>query len=170
MVRGKDTLFHSLRRQVSSWFVDPMEPVKEKMRTMGMRRLMQLRVLFDRSLAGENMFAVCIAHMHGKERNTLNVTGRYPSFIGMKRRPIWFMSEAIRSTREDTHTIFSVSWSQNFALIAGCAIEAVCDWYLSVYADAYEWVELQYFGMALFADGGVMASKPYCSVASILIG
>ena len=81
------------------------------------------------------------------------------------------MSEAIRKPRENAyaHHIQRLMVTGNFALIAGCSIEAVCDWYLSVYADAYEWVELpNTLGMALFADGGVMASKPYCSVAKYI--
>jgi hypothetical protein len=42
-----------------------------------------------------------------------------------------------------------------------CQVE---EWYLLVYADAFEWVELpNTHGMALFADGGVMASKPYAA-------
>ena len=50
----------------------------------------------------------------------------------------------------------------NFALLAGLSVDEVTDWYLAVYADAYEWVELpNTLGMALFADGGVLASKPY---------
>jgi deoxyribodipyrimidine photolyase-related protein len=49
----------------------------------------------------------------------------------------------------------------NFALLAGLSVEQVTDWYLAVYADACEWVELpNTLGMALFADGGVLASKP----------
>lgn len=52
----------------------------------------------------------------------------------------------------------------NFALLAGLDVEAVCDWYLGVYVDAYEWVELpNTLGMALHADGGLMASKPYAA-------
>jgi deoxyribodipyrimidine photolyase-related protein len=40
----------------------------------------------------------------------------------------------------------------------------VHEWYLAVYADAYEWVELpNTLGMALFADGGLLASKPYAA-------
>ena len=38
------------------------------------------------------------------------------------------------------------------------------EWYLEVYADAYEWVELpNVIGMSQFADGGVLASKPYAA-------
>jgi len=52
----------------------------------------------------------------------------------------------------------------NFALLAGLSPEQVNDWYLAVYADAYEWVELpNVTGMVLFADGGVVASKPYAA-------
>ena len=52
----------------------------------------------------------------------------------------------------------------NFALLAGLDVKEVCDWYLAVYVDAYEWVELpNTLGMALHADGGLMASKPYAA-------
>jgi deoxyribodipyrimidine photolyase-related protein len=51
-----------------------------------------------------------------------------------------------------------------FALIAGLDPRAVNYWYLVVYADAYEWVELpNVTGMALYADGGVLGSKPYAA-------
>jgi deoxyribodipyrimidine photolyase-related protein len=52
----------------------------------------------------------------------------------------------------------------NFALLAGLDPKAVNDWYLQVYVDAYEWVELpNVSGMVLFADGGRLASKPYAA-------
>ncbi len=52
----------------------------------------------------------------------------------------------------------------NFALLAGLNVQEVCDWYLAVYVDAFEWVELpNTLGMALHADGGLMASKPYAA-------
>jgi len=57
----------------------------------------------------------------------------------------------------------------NFALLAGLDVPAVCDWYLAVYVDAYEWVELpNTLGMALHADGGLMASKPYAASGKYL--
>jgi deoxyribodipyrimidine photolyase-related protein len=52
----------------------------------------------------------------------------------------------------------------NFALLAGVAPREIERWYLAVYADAFEWVEMpNTLGMAVFADGGKMASKPYAA-------
>ena len=52
----------------------------------------------------------------------------------------------------------------NFALLAGIAPAEIEAWYLAVYADAIEWVELpNTHGMAIFADGGLMSSKPYAA-------
>jgi deoxyribodipyrimidine photolyase-related protein len=52
----------------------------------------------------------------------------------------------------------------NFALLAGVDPKQVHEWYLAVYADAYEWVELpNTLGMSQFADGGTLASKPYAA-------
>jgi deoxyribodipyrimidine photolyase-related protein len=52
----------------------------------------------------------------------------------------------------------------NFALLAGLLPQQVCDWYLAVYVDAVEWVELpNTAGMALYANGGRFTSKPYAA-------
>lgn len=52
----------------------------------------------------------------------------------------------------------------NFALLAGIDPKEVNEWYLIVYADAYEWVEMpNVTGMILFADDGYLASKPYAA-------
>ena len=52
----------------------------------------------------------------------------------------------------------------NFALLAELDVREVCRWYLAVYVDAFEWVELpNTLGMALHGDGGLMASKPYAA-------
>lgn len=57
----------------------------------------------------------------------------------------------------------------NFALLAGIDPKAVNEWFLIVYADAYEWVELpNVSGMILFADGGYLASKPYAAGGSYI--
>ncbi|MDX8125682.1 cryptochrome/photolyase family protein [Methylomonas sp. OY6] len=57
----------------------------------------------------------------------------------------------------------------NFTLLAGLAPEAVHRWYLGVYIDAFEWVELpNTLGMSQFADGGLLATKPYVSSAAYI--
>ncbi len=57
----------------------------------------------------------------------------------------------------------------NFALLAGLAPDAVHRWYLGVYIDAFEWVELpNTLGMSQYADGGILASKPYVSSAAYI--
>jgi deoxyribodipyrimidine photolyase-related protein len=49
-----------------------------------------------------------------------------------------------------------------YALLLGVEPKQVHSWYLGVYVDAVEWVELpNTLGMSQFADGGLMASKPY---------
>jgi deoxyribodipyrimidine photolyase-related protein len=49
-----------------------------------------------------------------------------------------------------------------FALLLGVKPQAVHEWYLAMYVDAVEWVELpNTLGMSQYADGGLMASKPY---------
>jgi len=76
------------------------------------------------------------------------------------------ISEAVAHTREHaySHHIQRLMVTGNFALIAGLDVKQVQDWYLSVYSDAYEWVEMpNTLGMALFGDGGLLGSKPYAA-------
>ena len=77
--------------------------------------------------------------------------------------------EAVRNTHDNAyaHHIQRLMVTGNFALLAGIAPKEINEWYLIVYADAYEWVELpNTHGMAIYADGGLMASKPYAASGS----
>ncbi|TSJ44590.1 cryptochrome/photolyase family protein [Mucilaginibacter corticis] len=57
----------------------------------------------------------------------------------------------------------------NFALIAGLNPDEVDEWYLGVYIDAIQWVEITNTrGMSQFADGGIIASKPYAGSAAYI--
>lgn len=76
------------------------------------------------------------------------------------------LAECVRNTKENAyaHHIQRLMILGNFALLTGLSPEQVNEWYLLVYADACEWVELpNVSGMILFADGGVVASKPYAA-------
>lgn len=89
-----------------------------------------------------------------------------PEFFWDGDVPMNCLKQAIGETLEHAyaHHIQRLMVIGNFALLAGLDPKAVCDWYLAVYIDAFEWVELpNTFGMALYADGGKMASKPYAA-------
>lgn len=76
------------------------------------------------------------------------------------------MKCVVKQTEEEAHShhIQRLMITGNFALIAGLDPKEVCEWYLAVYADAYDWVELpNTLGMALFADGGIVGTKPYAA-------
>lgn len=93
------------------------------------------------------------------------------------RRPLpWFywtgetrmncLRQCILETKQNAyaHHIQRLMVLGNFALLAGINPADVNEWYLIVYADAFEWVELpNVSGMILFADGGYLASKPYAA-------
>ena len=72
----------------------------------------------------------------------------------------------VEQTRDESyaHHIQRLMVTGNFAMLTGVDPKAIHQWYLAVYADAYEWVELpNTLGMSQFADGGLLASKPYAA-------
>lgn len=100
------------------------------------------------------------------QTNHLNADRPLPEFYWTAETEMNCLHETIESTRRNAyaHHIQRLMITGNFALLAGLSPAEVEDWYLRVYADAFEWVELpNTHGMALFADGGVMASKPYAA-------
>lgn len=99
-------------------------------------------------------------------RNTLDHTRDLPSFYWTSETKMRCVSKAVEQTRDEAyaHHIQRLMVTGNFALLAGIDPYQVHEWYLAVYADAYEWVEApNVIGMSQFADGGVVGSKPYVS-------
>jgi deoxyribodipyrimidine photolyase-related protein len=98
--------------------------------------------------------------------NALGATRKLPAFYWTGETAMNCMAETIANTRRNAyaHHIQRLMVTGNFALLAGIAPAELEEWYLAVYADAYDWVELpNVHGMVLFADGGLLASKPYAA-------
>ncbi len=98
--------------------------------------------------------------------NHLDATRDLPAMYWTGLTPMRCMAECIGTTRRHAyaHHIQRLMVTGNFALLAGVEPAQIEDWYLAVYADAFEWVELpNVHGMVMHADGGRMGSKPYAA-------
>lgn len=87
-----------------------------------------------------------------------------PDFYWTGNTAMRCVAEVVGQTKKEAyaHHIQRLMITGNFALLAGISPGALHQWYLIVYADAYEWVEMpNTIGMSQFADGGLLASKPY---------
>lgn len=101
-----------------------------------------------------------------KRGNALDASGALPACYWSGDTELRCLKRAVEMTRDNAyaHHIQRLMVTGNFALLCDVSPEALCDWYLAVYADACEWVELpNVLGMVLHADGGLMGSKPYCA-------
>lgn len=105
--------------------------------------------------------------MPGYERiNALDARRPLPEFYWTAETRMNCLRACLEQTRDEAyaHHIQRLMVLGNFALLAGIDPHHLHEWYLSVYADAYEWVELpNTLGMSQFADGGLLASKPYAA-------
>lgn len=100
------------------------------------------------------------------DQNYLGHTRDLPEFYWTAETKMACVKDAVTQTKEHAyaHHIQRLMVTGNFALLAGVHPKQVHEWYLAVYSDAFEWVELpNTLGMSQFADGGLLGSKPYVS-------
>tara|TARA_R110000737_G_scaffold352561_1_gene399081 strand:+ start:4112 stop:5662 length:1551 start_codon:yes stop_codon:yes gene_type:complete len=100
------------------------------------------------------------------EQNFLEAKRNLPEFFWHANTKMQCLKSAISQSLEHAyaHHIQRLMITGNFALLAGIDPSQVDDWYLGIYIDAIEWVELPNTrSMALFADGGWIATKPYAA-------
>jgi len=98
------------------------------------------------------------------DQNSLNAHQPLPAFYWTGETDMRCLAETIRQTLDYgyAHHIQRLMVTGLFALLLGVEPRQIHAWYLAVYVDAVEWVELpNVFGMSQFADGGLMSSKPY---------
>ena len=171
MVHGQDDLFHSmLSTSINLGLLDPLDLCRraETAYKEGKAPLNSVEG-FIRQLIGwrEYIRGFYWLHMpHLQKANALNAQRALPEFFWTGETEMRCLADCIRSTRDNAHAhhIQRLMVLGNFCLIAGISPREVQDWYLVVYADAYEWVELpNVAAMVLYADGGKLASKPYAA-------
>ncbi|MGO4915885.1 cryptochrome/photolyase family protein [Pseudogemmobacter sp. W21_MBD1_M6] len=100
------------------------------------------------------------------QTNHLDAGRDLPAFYWTGQTSMRCMADCIGTTRRNAyaHHIQRLMVTGNYALLTGIAPAQIEEWYLAVYIDAFDWVELpNVHGMVLHADGGRTGSKPYAA-------
>jgi deoxyribodipyrimidine photolyase-related protein len=124
---------------------------------------------FIRQLIGWREYVRGVYWLKMPEYALGNVFGndrRLPEFYWTGATQMNCMRQAIGQSLQHAyaHHIQRLMVTGNFALLAGIAPSQICEWYLAIYMDAFDWVELpNTLGMVMHADGGYLGSKPYCA-------
>ncbi len=171
MKTGEATLFHALiSTSLNAGLLLPMQAIEaaEAAYRAGRVKLNAVEG-FIRQILGWREFVRGVYWLRMPQFAALNALGAtrpLPQFYWDADTRMNCLHHAIADTRDNAyaHHIQRLMVTGNFALLAGLDPAQVDEWYLIVYADAYEWVEMPNTrGMALFADGGIVGSKPYAA-------
>jgi len=171
MIEGEPWLFHShLSFYINCGLLLPLECIQAAEQAYK-DELAPLNAVegFIRQILGWREYVRGIYWLKMPEyetENMLNAKTPLPALFWGAETHMNCLRQCIKETKENAyaHHIQRLMIIGNFALIAGLSPEEVNDWYMLVYADAYQWVELpNVTGMILYADGGLLASKPYAA-------
>ncbi|MEH6832705.1 MAG: cryptochrome/photolyase family protein [Sulfitobacter sp.] len=171
MLRGEDFLYHAIiSPYLNIGLLGPLEVchAAEKAYEKGDAPINAVEG-FIRQIIGWREYVRGIYFLEGSEyaqRNALKQSRNLPDMYWGGETKMACMEAAVGQTAREAyaHHIQRLMVTGNFALLAGIDPSQVSNWYLEVYADAFEWVEApNVVGMSQFADGGVIASKPYVS-------
>lgn len=178
MFSGDPFLFHSrLSFSLNSKMISPLEVV-QKVEKSWLEHQDSIGIAqaegFIRQIIGwrEYMRGVYWAKM--PEYAQMNFFGhdrKLPDFFWTGKTKMNCMKQAIGQSLDKAyaHHIQRLMVTGNFALLAGIDPDEVDAWYLGIYIDAIEWVEITNTrGMSQFADGGIVGTKPYVSSANYI--
>jgi deoxyribodipyrimidine photolyase-related protein len=171
MVFGADDLYHSmLSTSINIGLLDPLELCERAEKAYRDDRAPLNSVEgFIRQLIGWREYVRGFYWYFAPglgEENQLDAHRPLPEFFWTGETDMRCLADCVRSTHTNAHAhhIQRLMVLGNFCLLAGIDPREVQDWYLAVYADAFEWVEQpNVSGMILYADGGKLATKPYAA-------
>jgi deoxyribodipyrimidine photolyase-related protein len=171
MLTGERFLSHSvLSMYMNVGLLDPMEACRraEDAWRKGKASIESVEG-FIRQIIGWREFVRGVYWREGPDyvrRNALQAQQPLPWFFWSGDTKMACVKAVVDQTREEAyaHHIQRLMVTGTFALIAGVDPYDVHRWYQAVYADAFDWVEVpNVIGMSQFADGGLLASKPYAA-------
>lgn len=171
MLSGQRHLWHSiLSPYINAGLLDPLELCRraEAEYEAGRAPLNAVEG-YIRQIIGWREYVRGIYWLEGPDyvtRNFLDARRPLPDFYWTGETDMHCMREALGQTLATAHAhhIQRLMVTGNFALLIGADPAEVHRWYLEIYVDAYEWVELpNTLGMSQFADGGLLGSKPYAA-------
>ena len=171
MWTGKPFLYHSrLSSALNMKLLSPLEVVKAAEKALEEDDApINCVEGFIRQVMGWREYVRCIywSFMPDyRERNELDAELDLPWFYWTGETDMHCLAQCINQTLEYgyAHHIQRLMVTGLFALLIGVRPQEVHRWYLAIYLDALEWVELpNTLGMSQFGDGGLMASKPYAA-------
>lgn len=171
MKTGEETLFHAvISPYLNAGLLCPRHVCREAERAYRQGRAPLNAVEgFIRQILGwrEYVRGIYWLKMPGyAETNALDAHRPLPDFYWTGETAMNCMAQAIGQTKREAyaHHIQRLMVTGNFALLLGVEPREIEEWYLAVYADAYDWVELpNVHGMVMHADGGMLGSKPYAA-------
>lgn len=171
MLSGEPWMFHShISLYLNCGLLHPLECIREAEQAYrsGDAPLNSVEG-FIRQILGWREYVKGIYDLKMPEYRSENHLGAgrpLPEFYWSGKTKMNCLKQCVSETQQNAyaHHIQRLMVLGNFALLAGLPPDEVNEWYHIVYADAYEWVELpNVSGMVLFADGGLLASKPYAA-------
>jgi deoxyribodipyrimidine photolyase-related protein len=169
MLAGEKFLYHAVvSLYLNCGLLDPLEMCRAvEAEYRAGRAPLNAAEGFIRQIIGWREYVRGIYWREGPDyvrRNALGATRPLPDFYWSADTKMACIRACVEQTRDEAyaHHIQRLMATGNFALLAGIDPHELHEWYLAVYADAYEWVEApNTVGMSQFADGGLLASKPY---------
>jgi len=177
MMTGQQTLWHSLiSPYLNMGLLTPQEVVKTAQQAYYDQNLpLNSAEGFIRQVLGWREYMHGFYHNVSEDyfaKNWFNHTQPLPEFYwDSSKTQMNCFKQVLQQVEEIgyAHHIQRLMVLSSFALIAGISPQALEDWFHSAFIDAYDWVmQTNVLGMGQFADGGMLASKPYACSANYI--